>query len=114
MAGRTPDTGQKKTGGYSAVAAALNRELDWPDHRTITRQHVEAWARRGTTNQARQLPPSPLREDPDAAHSMPSRIYRITEWVTWAAAGVPGPRGAKGVSTKAPTSWVVPTRAGAA
>lgn len=89
-------------GGFSAVAAVMNDQLAWPDGRWVSRQQVEAWARRGTVNHARQLPPSPVRENPAALRTVPRLIYDPAAWVAWALPGVPGPRR---------RGWVYPTRA---
>jgi hypothetical protein len=95
------------TGGYTAVARLLNEAFDWEasGRRPVRRQQVQAWHKYGVLNQLGQLPPSPVQTDPDPVHTYPTWIFDTTaesEWITWAAAGVPGPNGGQG--------WVVPAR----
>ena len=87
-------------GGYQVVADALNRAYSFPDGRTVTRQSVEAWNLGRVLNQTRQVPPSPVEEDPEAVgHGDPRYIFETDAWVEWARPGVPG---------RYNRGWVVP------
>jgi hypothetical protein len=86
-------------GGYSVVALVMNTELIWPDRRVVSRQQVEAWHKRRTPNQLSQLPPSAITRNPAPARTSPTWVFETGDWLTWALAGVPGPRRA---------GWVVP------
>ena len=88
-------------GGYTIVADALNKAYDWPH--PVSRQLVEAWHKRRTPNKARQLPPSAVRENRNPPRTTPRWEFETSAWVTWAAAGVRGPR-RKG--------WVIPASRG--
>jgi hypothetical protein len=90
-------------GGYSVVAAVLNRAYDWPDERDVTRQWVENVHLRRTPNKARQLPPSSVEERPEALRTTPVHIFETDDWVEYARPGVRGERR---------RGWVVPVPRG--
>jgi hypothetical protein len=94
-----PGAQPELAGGYSVMAAVLNERYNWPDGRYVSRQQVEAWARRQTRNKAGERAPLPVRENPAALRTTPTKIYDAGHWVDWVAAGVPGPRR---------RGWVIP------
>jgi len=78
-------------GGYSVVAAELNRIF--APQPPVSRQQVDRWSRRGTRNHDGQPPPGPDVKHPDPPRTQPRYEFDTAAWVTWFRAGVPGPRG---------------------
>jgi hypothetical protein len=82
--------GDVMIGGYSTVAAELNRRFaaDPP----IDRRQVAAWHKRGTANRTGQLPPEPVETRPMPPRTTPRYLFETGDWVAWTRPGVPGPR----------------------
>jgi hypothetical protein len=83
-------------GGYSLVARVLNERINWPDGRTVTRQHVEGWVRRQTRNALGDAPPAAVRTVKQPKRTTAKQEWDTADWVDWVLAGVPS-SGAKWV-----------------
>lgn len=81
--------GDMMIGGYSVIAGVLNQR--YCPQPPISRSRVYHWDVRRTRNHAGDRPPEPVEEHPDAPRTQPRRVFEIEAWVTWFAAGVPGP-----------------------
>ena len=95
-------------GGYSLVAAELNRAFIWPGGKEITRQQIEAWHKRRTLNQLQQLPPSAIEDNPDTPRTVARWTFETAAWIEWARSGVPGPRRAGWVEPRPREGWETP------
>jgi hypothetical protein len=80
--------GDVMIGGYSAIAAELNKRF--PGGPVITRQRVANWDNRRTRNKAGNTPPRVHEIRDWAPRTQPRRVFEVELWVAWYRAGTPG------------------------
>lgn len=81
--------GDVMNGGYATVAGVLNQRFN--PQPPVTRSKVYHWYKRGTLNHAGDRPPEPVERHTDPPRTQPRLIFDTEHWVTWFAAGIPGP-----------------------
>jgi hypothetical protein len=81
----------KVIGGYSAVAAEINKRF--APQPPMDRRQVYRWFTAQSRNHDGQLPPRPAAVHNDAARTTPRYLFDTEQWVAWYRAGTRGPNG---------------------